>query len=701
MRIPLLQGRDFSRTDYSQTQKTAIVSHSLATRLFPHGSALGKHIQFGTEPETRDLEIIGVTTDARLEEIRTDDLSFVYFNFWQHPKSGNWGNLQVRYAGLTGEITSAIRAELKKAGRQYALSLRPISEQRDYSLIREKLMATLGTVFAGLALTLAALGLFGLLSFLVTSRTGEIGIRIAVGAERGALRWLILREALLLVGVGLAVGLSYLLRWRAGTLQLVRDFDPTITNPATSTLGAMWFGGQNGRTNLENTLYNIFLPRIGFAWSPKSNWVFRGGFGIYDGPWSLDTYAGGAEGLGTNSHGSLTSTDQINPVFLLSQATYANLNYVGPNRAPDSFNGQTPPYYPRNTPILKQYQWSFSIQHQFGGGMMAEAAYVGNHGTNLSFPADTNQVPVGLLLQSVADPANAQNLRPFPQFSSINGNPYNAISNYDALQLSLAKRFSHGLQFNVNYTWSKMLDEQDSSGWGSRAGNQLYQDAYNPRLNYALSNFDIPNMFKGDLVYDLPFGKGRAFLNNNGFVDAVLGGWQIGTTFVFESGFPFNPVVGATNQSGTLSGGSSTASLYPDLIGNPNVSNQSIGQWFNTCTTLLDGTNFPVGCSNPAWAVPAPGHFGTAGRNILRGPGIQDVDFSLGKNFRFPLPHETGNLQIRFDALNGLNHPNFDLPGNSVGTSGAGIITATTGNYNTTNNSFAQRTLQLGARFSF
>ena len=496
----------------------------------------------------------------------------------------------------------------------------------------------------------------------------------------------------------LNLGLRYQIQqgWHE-THNRIGDFDPTLTNPVTNTPGAMWFGGQDGRTNLENTLYDIFLPRIGFAWSPKNNWVVRGGWGIYDGPWSLDTYSGGAEGLGFNSHGSLTSTDQINPVFLLSQATYANLNYVGPNTSPASFNGQTPPYYPRNTPMLKQYQWSFSIEHQFGPGMMAQAAYVGNHGTNLSFPYDPNQVPPSLLLQSVANPSNAQNLRPFPQFQSIGGNSYNAISNYDSLQLSLQKRLSHGLQFNVNYTWSKMLDEQDSSGWGSRDGGQIYQDAYNPRLNYALSNFDVPQMFKGDLIYDLPFGKGRAFLNSNGFVDAILGGWQVGTTFVFESGEPFTATLGATSAFGTVSGGTP----FPDLIGNPYVSNPSVGQWFNTCTVLLDGTNFPSGCANPAWAVPTPGHFGTEGRNILRAPGIEDVDFSLGKNFKFPLPHETGNLQIRFDALNGLNHPNFDAPNASVGTSSAGIITGTTGNYNTTNNSFGQRTIQLGARISF
>jgi hypothetical protein len=474
------------------------------------------------------------------------------------------------------------------------------------------------------------------------------------------------------------------------------DFDPTIINPVTNTPGAMWFGGQNGRTNLENTVYDIFLPRVGFAYSPFSNWVFRGGFGLYDGPWSLDTYAGGAEGLGTNSHGSLTSTNQINPVFVLSQASYANLNYVGPNTSPASFNGQGPPYYPRNTPVLRTFQWSFSVEHQFGGSSMVQAAYVGNHGRNLSFPYDPNQVFGNLLAQSAANPANAQNLRPYPQFKTIQGNAYNGLSNYDALQLTYTKRYSKGLQFSANYTWSKMLDDQDSSGWGSRDGTQYWQSAYNPGMNYSLSNFDLPNMFKGDLVYDLPFGKGRTFLNSNGFADAVLGGWQVGATWVLESGRPFTPLVGTQNNSGALSG-----NWYPNLIGNPNVANQSVSGWFNTCTVLPNGTTSPAGCTNPAWAVPTPGSFGNAGRNILRGPGIEDVDISLGKNFRLPLPHETGNLQIRFDALNALNHPNFSTPGNNLGTSGAGIITSTTNNYNTTNNSFGQRLIQLGARISF
>src|SRR6185437_3561021 len=92
MGIQLLRGRDFSRGDTSQSQKTAIVSQSLAARLFPEGNALGRHIRFGTEPETRDLEIVGIAADARLEDLHADDLSVLYFNFWQLPKTGNWGD---------------------------------------------------------------------------------------------------------------------------------------------------------------------------------------------------------------------------------------------------------------------------------------------------------------------------------------------------------------------------------------------------------------------------------------------------------------------------------------------------------------------------------------------------------------------------------------------------------------------------------
>jgi predicted permease len=207
MRIPLLEGRDFSRSDTPDSPRKAIVSRSLAQRLFPHGSALGQHIQFGTEAETRDLEIIGIAADARLEDIRADNLAFVYFDLWQHPQVGAWANLQVRYNGSTSAVISEVRTELQKLHRQYLLSIQPVAEQVDYSLLRERLLAVLSSSFAVLGLVLAAVGLFGLLSYFVASRTAELGLRIALGARAAAVSRLVLREALLLMGTGVAIGL--------------------------------------------------------------------------------------------------------------------------------------------------------------------------------------------------------------------------------------------------------------------------------------------------------------------------------------------------------------------------------------------------------------------------------------------------------------------------------------------------------------
>jgi hypothetical protein len=343
------------------------------------------------------------------------------------------------------------------------------------------------------------------------------------------------------------------------------------------------------------------------------------------------------------------------------------LNYVAASRDPGGYNGHNVPYYPYHTPIAKNYQWSFSVERQLPGQMVAQGAYIGSHATGLSFPVDVNQVPAARL-----GLANPQSNRPFPQFLTINGNTFNALSNYDSLQLSLTKRFTQGLSFDVNYTWSKFLDDQDSAGWGGRGGTQVYQNAYNPSMNYGFSNFDRPQMLKGDVVYQLPVGRGRTWLQNSRPVlDAVLGGWQASVIFLAESGTPFTPTMGTQNLTGALSG-----NWYPDVVGNPSVPNPSISRWFNPA----------------AFAQPAPFHYGNAGRNILRGPRMTEVDFSMGKNFTFPVPHEKANLQIRFDATNVLNHPSFDNPSGNIGTPGVAIITSTL---------VGGRVLQLGARLSF
>ncbi len=114
---------------------------------------------------------------------------------------------------------------------------------------------------------------------------------------------------------------------------------------------------------------------------------------------------------------------------------------------------------------------------------------------------------------------------------------------------------TNGLSLSFNYVWSHMLDDMDSSGWGSRAGPQDFQIANNPAANYSNSNFDVRNAFKGYAVYQLPFGRGKRLLNNNALLDALVGGWQISGTLVLSTGNPFTVINSQNNtyaQAGTF-----------------------------------------------------------------------------------------------------------------------------------------------------
>jgi Carboxypeptidase regulatory-like domain len=442
------------------------------------------------------------------------------------------------------------------------------------------------------------------------------------------------------------------------------SFDPTVLNPATNTLGAVWFSPSDGRNSIEAPVYNIVLPRVGFAWNFKPNWVIRGGFGVYTYGWSEDTYTIGA-GFGASSTGSLSDSTQAKPVFSFSAAN-PPLNYVVASKAPGAYNGQNVSYAIYHTPVARNYQWSLSLQRQLGGGIVAEAAYVGNHANGLAFPGDENQVPWSELGMS----SNPQSLRPYPQFLNLNGNSFNAISNYDSLQTSLQKRFAAGVSFNVNYTWSKMLSTEDSAGWGGHAGNQYYQSIYYPGVNYGLANVNRAQMFKANFVYDIPVGKGKTLLNRGGPLDWVLGGWEASSILIVETGQPYAAIMGTQNLSGALSG-----NWFPNVIGDPALSNPTIHQYFNTA----------------AFAEPAAFTFGNAGRNTLVGPGMSDINFLMAKSFAVP-KLEHGRLQLRFDATNIINHPSFSNPNASIGTPNAGIITSTT---------VGGRAVQLGARLSF
>ncbi len=362
------------------------------------------------------------------------------------------------------------------------------------------------------------------------------------------------------------------------------SFDPTITNPVTNTLGAIWFAPNNGRNKVMANDYLVFLPRVGIAWAPKDVWSIRAGFGIYGTLWSMDV-DGSPIGFGTANGGSTSANPGQAPVATLS-GSGAGLPFVAASRNPGAYNGQgggNIPYMPYYTPVGRVYQWTVSMERQLGKSLVAQAAYVGSHGTGLEFQSDINQVPANRLGQGQAG-------RPFPQYLGIGPSvpggltgSFNNISNYDSLQLQLRKRLGHGLTTEMSYTWSKLLDDQDTSGWGSHYGNAYYQDAFNPSSNYGLSNFNVPQAFKGYVVYDVPLGRNHSFLNH-GIGDAVLGGWQASSIFIAQSGVPLTVIMASSTNSGALDG-----FWYPNLVGNPTVAHQTINNWFNQLAYATPG----------------------------------------------------------------------------------------------------------------
>jgi hypothetical protein len=308
----------------------------------------------------------------------------------------------------------------------------------------------------------------------------------------------------------------------------------------------------------------------------------------------------------------------------------------------------------------------------------------------LNFQTDIDQAPSSLFGCTTYHCGN-----PNPVFNSIEAQIYDGYSNYNALQVRVQKRLSYGLNFQANYAWSKSLDTGTGNGHGS--GIDLYQNAYSPAANYGLSDFNATHTVVGQILYELPFGRGRQFVLH-GPLDQIAGGWRISTLFQWHSGVPFTPVIQSSVASGIDPGLSTSfnagSTLYPELVGDPHVSNPSRNEWFNPA----------------AFADPTPGTFGDAHRNTLIGPGFSNVDLSLAKEF--PI-HERISLEIRADAFDAFNHVNFQNPDANVGynscaggavscgASNGALADSTAGTITSPTNNGNLRVIQLGAHVRF
>lgn len=480
---------------------------------------------------------------------------------------------------------------------------------------------------------------------------------------------------------------------------LFGDYDPFLANTADGGQfkGAILFGGQTDSafggklSTIQNGNYKEFAPRVGFAWSPRDKWSVRGSYGIFDAPRDAENYTDGALGLGFNPHnngnggfvpGSSPWKLAVGPPA--GTVIFPTLQTLSPENS--NFSGVE--YYPRNMPTTYVQQFLFSIQHEFGRGIFLDTSYVNTRGRNLNFATDIDQAPVSALGCTGFNCGN-----PNPVFNNIAAQIYDGWSNYNALQLRLQKRMSNGLNFQVNYAWSKSLDTGTGNGHGSSI--DVYQNAFDPGANYGLSDFNAAQTLVGSIVYELPFGHGRQFALH-GPMDEIAGGWRVSSLFQWHSGVPFTPViqgsVATTVDPGLapfLAAGGG-ANLFPQQVGDPKSGSctngaavGSLNCWFNPA----------------AFANPTPGTFGNTGRNSLIGPGFTDVDLSLAKEFAI---HEGLRLEISANAYNAFNHRNYGNPDANVGYNGAALADTTAG---TITNAAAfnsnLRIIQLGAHFIF
>ena len=433
-------------------------------------------------------------------------------------------------------------------------------------------------------------------------------------------------------------------------------YDPTLTNPATGLPGALGYAGIQ-IPSAEQAPIIFVAPRVGFAWTPVHATSVRGGFGFYPLPWSGNGYLVGL-GTGWTAQGAEQSADNLTSVFKLAGGPPAPVYPTAASRTPTLLNGQSVPYVPYNSPMSYVEQYQLSVERQFGN-YLADVTYLGNVTKKLAFPTDINQA------------SNLQTgLRPNPTYQEIDATQYTGEGKYNALQLTAKRQFTNGFSFLANYTWSKALDTGTGMG-GDGVGVDYWQDAYSPAVNYAASAADVRNLLNGSVIYQLPFGKGRRFLNNNALTDALLGGWQASTAYTSRSGMPFTPVMGTANLSYSQSG-----TWYPNRVKSGKLSNRTVQEWFDTS----------------AFVEPSPHTFGDSRRNILYGPRYADVDLSIAKTFGLNEFHYPLKFQLKLDMTDAFNHPNYAQPNSSVGSGAA---------YGTISSSYTNRSMQVGGVFRF
>jgi len=395
------------------------------------------------------------------------------------------------------------------------------------------------------------------------------------------------------------------------------------------------------------------LPRVGLAYRASSKLIVRSGFGVY----SNEPVVGMVQQLGANPRTRATAVTYnsglTTPTISLSDPF--NPNQATPGGALPNVNGFENPI-----PLWLVYSWGLSVQYEISPMMAFEAGYQGGHSIHEFSVTEFND--------AVPGSTPRQQRRPFPQLQAYRLVTANGDSKYNSMEMKLQRRpGASGLSMLLTYTWAKAIDTV-----GSRLGvagdpGSISRNV-SLKANRGRGDADIPHRFAGTAGYETPFGKGKPYLTDH-FLGKILGGWSFNGILTFQGGPWITPLI----PTDRLDVGS-TASSRPNVVRDPNLASSERTQtrWFDTT----------------ALALPAAFTYGNAGRAIIEGPGLGNLDFALLRTFQ---TSESTRLEFRYELFNATNHTNFNIPGVNFGNPDFGVI----------GSAQPARQMQFGLKFYF
>ena len=410
--------------------------------------------------------------------------------------------------------------------------------------------------------------------------------------------------------------------------------------------------------SIIGTQWHNFQPRLGFAWDPTGSGKtsIRAGSGIFYNHNTLSdvTLEGGTTPyqLASEVFNGLADC----PGSALTALRTCETSSTTAPQLPIPMTGTD---LKNDVPVV--YSWNFTLEHMFFNDTLVSAGYVGNRGRHLPINADLNQPAIGTFTNPANANINQDALRPYPGIGGATTTLQEGNSKYDALQVSVQRRLSKGLQYQVAYTYSKAFDMADSI-------YAVVTDTYNPKYNWQLAGFNQTHNLIFTWIYELPFER-----HATTWYGKAVGGWMISGDLALLSGFQDSVTTSGADPLGngvTSVGGTEYAAV---TAGCHYRGNRSMTQFFNTS------------CFSPPTASTLSG---TVAPNAIEGPGIDNLDFALLKNG--PIT-ERLKYQFRAEFFNVLNHPSFNGIDTGVTDSTFGIVTS----------AVSQRQIQFAFRLTF